>query len=58
LDVPVQGCWKACALAAQIFEPDWTLESIPVWQVAEVTLPVVTSEVEVVERGETLPISA
>ena len=32
LNVPVQGRWKACSLAAPVFEPAWEIERIPTWQ--------------------------
>jgi hypothetical protein len=35
LNVSVQGSWNACTLAMPVFEPKWTFQRIPVWQIEE-----------------------
>ncbi|MBW4540477.1 MAG: hypothetical protein KME43_15225 [Myxacorys chilensis ATA2-1-KO14] len=52
LDVPVQGRWKACAIAAPVFEPAWEFDGLPMWQqerleVLQSPIPTILEEVNV-----------
>ncbi|MBW4440670.1 MAG: hypothetical protein KME10_05415 [Plectolyngbya sp. WJT66-NPBG17] len=56
LNVAVQSTWKACSLAAPIFEPEWEFSKVPVWH-SEAAFARTRSALQATTSGEGVRLS-